>query len=176
MELMKLLPDFYENNETMKQLQDIVSIETERLEEILIDTIDQCFPSSANRLLMRFERILGIEIDESKTAELRREQIYAKMTGTGTTTKAMIENVAKQYSNGEVEIIEDNRNYCFTVKFGSLGIPQNMEGFKRTIEEIKPAHLTVRYEYTYNTWDDVKRLTWEQAARYTWNEIRTVKV
>ena len=45
-----------------------------------------------------------------------------------------------------------------------------------TIEEIKPAHLMVEYEYIYNTWENVGKLTWNEASAYTWEEIRTVKL
>ena len=51
-----------------------------------------------------------------------------------------------------------------------------MADLKLTIEEIKPAHLVVEYEYIYNTWENVEVLTWEQAVAYTWEEIRTVNL
>ena len=89
----------------------------------------------------------------------------------------MIEDVSRSYSNGEVEVIEDNGNSRFVVRFvGTLGIPGNMTDLKLTIEEIKPAHLMVEYEYIYNTWENVGKLTWNEASAYTWEEIRTVKL
>lgn len=177
MDLMMLLPDYYENNETMRILQGVISDETENLEQGLTDTVDQCFPVTASNLLERWERVLGLEVDASKTPEFRRERILAKISGAGTTTKAMIVDTASRYSNGAVEVIEDNTHYRFTVKFvGTLGIPGNMADLKLTIEEIKPAHLAVDYEYVYNTWSDVGSLTWEQAAGHTWKEIRTVRI
>ena len=89
----------------------------------------------------------------------------------------MIESVSKSYSNGEVEVIEDNANSRFVIRFvGTLGIPGNMADLKLTIEEIKPAHLAVEYEYIYNTWSDISALTWQQAASYTWEKIRTVRL
>ena len=51
-----------------------------------------------------------------------------------------------------------------------------MTDLKLTIEEIKPAHLMVEYEYIYNTWENVGKLTWNEASAYTWEEIRTVKL
>ena len=86
-----------------------------------------------------------------------------------------MKNVAGSYSNGEVEVIEDAANYRFVIRFvGTLGIPGNVADLKLTIEEIKPAHLAVEYEYIYNTWGDVAALTWKQASAYTWEGIRTV--
>ena len=89
----------------------------------------------------------------------------------------MVKNVASSYSNGEVEVIEDAAHYRFVIRFvGILGIPGNMADLKLTIEEIKPAHLVVEYEYIYNVWSDVEMLTWEQAAARTWEEIRSNRI
>ena len=161
----------------MQTLQRLLSAVTDDLDEKLSDVIAQCFVQTAGTYLTRWEKLLGLDVDISKSDEFRRERITAKISGVGTTTKAMIVDVASRYSNGTVEVIEDNANSRFTIKFvGTLGIPGNMTDLKLTIEEIKPAHLAVTYEYTYNTWNDVGVLTWNQAASYTWEGIRTVKI
>lgn len=177
MQLIKLLPDYYEKNVTMKTLQDLLSSVTDDLEIGLSNTIRECFAATARRMLTRYEQLLGLDVDVTQSDTYRRERIIAKMAGSGTSTKEMIRSVAANYSNGEVEIIEDNANYKFVVRFvGQLGVPGNMDNLKLTIEEIKPAHLVVEYEYIYNTWSDVSGLTWEQASSYTWEEIRTVNL
>lgn len=177
MRLIKLLPDYYEKNVTMNTLQDLLSDATDELDEKLSSTISECFASTASQMLSRYEQLLGLQVDISKSEAYRRERIVAKLVGSGTSTKEMIRTVAASYSNGEVEVIEDNPNYKFVIRFvGQLGVPGNMDSLKLTIEEIKPAHLAVEYEYIYNTWSDVQGLTWEQAAAYTWGEIRTVRL
>ena len=177
MELIKLLPEYYDENVTMQTLQSILSKETDDLETGLSDTISECFASTASVLLSRYENLLGLTIDVTKENDYRRERICAMLAGTGTTTKEMIESVSKSYSNGEVEVIEDNANSRFVIRFvGTLGIPGNMADLKLTIEEIKPAHLAVEYEYIYNTWSDISALTWQQATSYTWEKIRTVRL
>lgn len=176
MRLIDLLPDYYEKNVTMNTLQEILSGITDDLETGLSNTISECFTSTASRLLSRYEHLLGLEVDITKSDEFRRERIYAKISGVGTVTKAMIIDVASRYSNGEVEVIEDNSNNTLTIRFvGTLGIPGNMEGLKMTIEEIKPAHLAVAYEYSYSTWNDLMGMTWDGASVHTWEELRTVK-
>lgn len=177
MDLTKLLPEYYDKNVTMQTLQSILSAATDDLEEGLSSTISECFTGTASALLSRYEQLFGLEVDVSKSDMFRRERIAAKLSGAGTTTKEMIVDVASRYSNGSVEVIEDNANSQFTIKFvGTRGIPGNMSDLKLTIEEIKPAHLAVTYEYVYNTWADVSKLTWAQAAEYTWEEIRTVNL
>ena len=177
MELMALLPGFYDTNETMIRLQSILSAETENLDTGLSQVISECFVSTASAMLSRYEKFYGLEIDVSKTDTFRRERIKAKIAGAGTTTKQMIIDTAKSFSNGDVEVIEDNANSRFTVKFvGTLGIPGNLADLKLTIEEVKPAHLAVIYEYVYNTWGNLNALTWDQAGSYTWEQIRTVNI
>lgn len=173
MELMTLLPEYYKGNKTMEELQGILSTDINRLANNINTAIDQCFVNTATTLLSRYEKIYGIQVDVSKSNEFRRERIRAKIRGTGTVTKQMIENVAKSYSNGEVEVIENTADYSFKVKFvGTKGIPDNMADLTLTINEIKPAHLSFFFEYTYNTWNDVAGMTWDEASVYTWEELR----
>ena len=146
MELIKLLPDYYDKNVTMQTLQTLLSEVTDDLENGLSSTISECFASTASGLLSRYEQLLGLEVDVSKPDDFRRERIRAKISGVGTTTKEMVKNVAGSYSNGEVEVIEDAANYRFVIRFvGTLGIPGNVADLNLTIEEIKPAHLAVEY-------------------------------
>lgn len=174
MELIKLLPEtVYENNETMKLLQALLSEEVNRLDDGLSDTIRECFMSTASRCLTRYEQILGLAVDVSKSDIFRRERISAKISGAGTTTKAMLIDTASRYSNGAVEVIEDAADSKITIKFvGTVGIPGNMADLKLTIEEIKPAHLVVTYEYVYNTHSDVSQFTYEQLKAHTHFQIR----
>lgn len=177
MKLIELLPDYYDSNITMNTLQAILSDMTEIMDVSLSATIAECFVSTASCMLDRYEQLLDIDVDVSKSDTFRRERIKAKISGIGTTTKQMIIDTASQYSNGEVEVIEDNAKGKFIIKFiGTRGIPGNMSDLKITIEEIKPAHLEVAYEYVYNTWNDISHMTWDEASAYTWDEIRTVNL
>lgn len=173
MELIKLLPDYYGRNETMLLLQGILSGETGKLETGLGRAIEECFASTAETLLPRHERIYGIDVDVSQPDEYRRERIKAKLTGAGTTTREMIKLVASSFSNGEVEVIEDNGNGRFVIRFvGTVGIPGNMGGLTLAIEEIKPAHLAFTYEYTYNTHSDLGGHMHGQLNAYTHYQLR----
>mgnify|MGYP001009127868 FL=1 len=116
----------------------------------------------------------------SKSNEFRRERIRAKIRGIGTVTKQMIEVVAKSYSNGEVEVIENPADYSFKIKFvGVRGIPANMADLTLTIEEIKPAHLAYTFEFTYITWAEFDGYnkswdTWD-TLNLTWDEFETYR-
>lgn len=179
MDLINMLPGYFEGNLTMEELQGILSEEVSTLANKLDETIDQCFVNTATSILSRYEKIYGIQVDVNKSDEFRRERIKAKIRGTGTVTKQMIIDTASAYSNGEVEVIEETYNYSFRIKFiGVRGVPANMADLTLTLNEIKPAHLAFTFEYTYITWNEVEsynktfdeweglNLTWDEFEKY----------
>lgn len=173
MDLMGLLPPIYEENKSMNELQGILSTKVNKLAQDLDTVIDQCFIDTATDLLSRYEKIYGLTVDVTKSNQFRRERIKARAKGIGTVTKKMLEDVAASYSNGEVEVLENFEDYSFIVKFiGTKGIPNNMTDLQLTIEEIKPAHLSFTFEYTFNTWNDITHLTWDEASAFTWEGLR----
>ena len=108
MELIRLLPDIYDNNETMQLLQGILSQEVTTLDAGMYHTIDQCYvgSSSEDGTLSRYERLLGISPDTSKSERYRKERIKAKIFGAGTTTASLIHHIAESYTNAAVELTE----------------------------------------------------------------------
>lgn len=176
MNLMDLLPQIYENNTTMQELQGILSTKINTLSTNFGEVIDECFVKTASNLLSRYEQIYGIEVDVNKSVAFRRERIIAKAKGVGTITSKMLEDVAASYSNGEVEVIEYPEEYRFVVKFiGTKGIPPNMADLTISIYEIKPAHLAFSFEYTYNTHATLANYTHDELGLLTHEELRIHK-
>jgi uncharacterized protein YmfQ (DUF2313 family) len=130
---------------------------------------------TADLTLERWETEVGIEVKNNYDIEFRKSRIRSKLRGKGTVTVNLMKNVAESFANGEVDIIENNPTYSFTVKFvGSKGIPPNLDDLKAAIEQIKPAHLAVLYEFKYNTYQFLISNTHGQLAAYTHQEIREV--
>ena len=156
----------------MEKLQGILSSNINALASAFDETIDQCFVNTASRLLSRYEFIYGLQVDVSKSNEFRRERILAKIRGIGTTTKQMIIDTAAAFSNGEVEVIENASGNSFIIKFvGTTGIPANIGDLVLTIEEIKPAHLSYSFEYTYRRWYEVSDRLWGEVSDKTWYQL-----
>lgn len=171
--MLKSLPNYYVNSKVINNILDSSAKEFKRLEFNINDAEDNLFIDTTISNIDRWEKTLGIKTDSNKTYDFRREKIKAKLRSGGTTTKQMIANVASAFSNGEVEVVEDNSNYKFVVKFtGTKGIPKNMEDLTEIIEEIKPAHLNFEYSYTYNTWQFAIDKTWQQVSSQTWEDIQ----
>lgn len=175
-DLMEYLPPYYENSRVMRNILEAIAIEVGEQKYVLEDILKQFFVDTATWALDLWEREVEIDTDKSKVNEARREVIKAKIRGTSTVTKEMLKNTCLAYTNAEVEIIEDNANSKFIIKFiGIKGIPSNMEGLIQTIEDIKPAHLGYEFQYTYTVWQMFidNGFTWQQAQTKTWDELRT---
>ncbi|WP_321994838.1 YmfQ family protein [Clostridium butyricum] len=175
-DLMKYLPYYYYESAATKNLMEVHSLEVGKADLYIEDVEKQLYINTATWGLNLWEDVFGIATNLNSSYEDRREVIKARMRGQGTTTKAMIKNVAESFSGGEVKIIEDNENYKFIVKFiGVKGIPRNMGNFLDMLETIKPAHLGYEIKYTYTVWNNFidNKLTWNGANEKTWNDIKT---
>jgi hypothetical protein len=171
-DLMAYLPDYYQSVGEIQEMQTAFGYEAGGLSYNIKELLDQCFVSTATWGLDRWEKVYGIQTDRSKPYERRREILMAKLRGSGITTKEMIKNVATAFSGGEVAILEYPKEYRFVVRFiGVKGIPRNMAGLIGAIEEIKPAHLSYSFTYTYTTWGQLN-MTWGVAKQKTWGELR----
>ncbi|MDF2984724.1 MAG: hypothetical protein K0R50_234 [Eubacterium sp.] len=180
MGLIDLLPDYYKKSPEVTELQVAFEHWTEALKTSKTDLFLQFNVNSATSGLTMWERALRLETDVTKPYEFRRTRILSKLRGAGTTTKQMIKNVAESFSNGQVDIIEHNTGSRFVVKFvGTLGIPPNIGDLKAAIDEIKPAHLSFIFEYSYITWNDFEKYnhSWAEwdTLNLTWDEFETYR-
>lgn len=172
MELIQYLPNFYYNSEEVKNIQYSLGIENDKLQRAIMDLLDQLFVNSATWGLEYWEKYLGLEVDRGETLENRRGRVMTRLRGQGTTTKAMIKNICRSFTGGEVEVIEDSSNYRFIIKFIDIkGVPGNIDYLASSIEEIKPAHLGFSFEYTYTVWDNLRPKTWGELSSKTWDEL-----
>jgi hypothetical protein len=173
LELINLLPDYYDQNETMQELQKTVSYETDQLQDDMETAVDQCYAKTADVGLARYEKIYGITTDIKKSYRYRQERLAAKMSGLSATKKQLVEDIATSYTNAAVEVTEKFSEYTVVITFaGTIGIPGNIADIKESVEEVMPAHLAVEYEYLYNTHGSVAAFTHEQLRAYTHYEIR----
>ncbi|AOY78356.1 hypothetical protein BJL90_12935 [Clostridium formicaceticum] len=167
------MPGYYKTSQVMNSLTGVEAIQMQEFNSKLDDVLNQFFVDTATFALERWEKELGIPVNNSKPAAFRRSVIKSKLRGSGTVTVNLIKNVSESYSNGEVDVIENNPNYSFTVKFvGTLGIPPNLEDLKNAIEEIKPAHLVALFQFIYNTHNTLAQFTHNQLSQYTHDQLR----
>ncbi|URN94632.1 MAG: YmfQ family protein [Candidatus Pristimantibacillus lignocellulolyticus] len=172
--LMDYLPYYWRDIRDMVELQSTVGEELGISQSALAELNTQAFLTTATWGLEYWEREFGLTTDPSMSDSWRREILMAKIRGHGTVTKQMIISAAIAFSGGDVEIVEYQSESRFVVRFiGMLGIPANMAGFIAMLEQMKPAHLSFSFDYSYTTWDKLKDMTWANAGQMTWGQLRT---
>ncbi|WP_404520447.1 MULTISPECIES: YmfQ family protein [unclassified Paenibacillus] len=149
-ELFSYLPAYYEISRVMHADMDAKGSELDALYLALDETLAQFFVRTATWALERWEIELGIPIHLDKPLEQRRSVVESKLRGSGKFSGRLIKNVAEAYDGGAVNVTFQHTEWGFTVKFiDTIGVPPNLEDLKASIEEIKPTHLSVEYEFRY---------------------------
>jgi hypothetical protein len=101
----------------------------------------------------RWESDLGLSIEEGWPLAERVSRILARLRGFGTATRRRVAAVANSFENGQVLIDEDYESYVVTFRFISIrGEPPFLAAVQAAVEEIVPAHLLVKWEFTYTTY------------------------
>ena len=149
-ELFSYLPAYYETSRVMRSDMDTKGHEMDDFYQALEETFQQFFVRTATWGLVRWETELAIETDLNKPLEQRRAVVESKLRGGGKFSGKLVKNVAEAYDGGKVAVTFQPQEWNFTIKFiDTIGIPPNLDDLKAVIEEIKPAHLSVEYEFSY---------------------------
>lgn len=171
---LEMLPDFFQKSLETAEIQTAIESVYEGFKNAVDDLENQMYIDTATWALTYWEQLYALPNGEGKDISERRANIKSRLRGYGTCTKEHIRNVAESFTNGSVTVIEHPEEYAFSITFTSvIGIPPNIEDLEKTIEAIKPAHLSVTYIFTYRTWDDVSHLTWGEANIYSWEELKS---
>ena len=149
-ELFSYLPAYYETSRIMRADMDIKGVEMDALYQALEETYQQFFVRTATWGIGYWENELGIISDITKPLEQRRAVVESKLRGGGKFSGALVKNVAEAYDGGTVKVTFQPERWNFTIQFvDTHGIPPNLDDLKAAIEEIKPAHLSVEYKFSY---------------------------
>jgi hypothetical protein len=168
--MMQYLPPYYQESRVMRAIAEAQGTEVASLWATLDDILKQFYVETATEWgLDLWEKMLGLTNYAGKPIDQRRSRIISKLRGYGTVTVNLIKNVAESYVYGTVEVTENPAVYSFTIKFvDPRGIPPNLDDLKAAIEEIKPAHLAVEYQFTYTVWGELN--TWAK----TWGDLNAL--
>ncbi len=176
--MLSYVPGFLRDSRTFSALFSTAGDELDELMASIQEVLDQFYVETAGEAgLTRWEEMLGLPGNTVKPLDQRRSRIIAKFRGMGTVTPALIQNIAESYVYGKVVVAEHPQEYSFTVKFtDSRGIPPNINDVKDAVDQAKPAHLSVIYEFTFTTWQEVKAITWEQVKAGSWEQLRSREI
>ena len=137
------------------QRKDPVTIEImEAVESSFDDTLNdindlklQLDIDTATWGLMVYEKELGIKTNLSQSYDTRRSIIKAKLRGAGKLDAVKIKMVADAWANGDCQVTFDGK---LNISFDSIyGVPDNLIDLKNALEDVKPAHLGILYNFVY---------------------------
>lgn len=178
--ILTYVPDFLRSARIYKAIIDAEGAEFDLLRARIADVLNQFYIETATWGLDLWEQMLGISTSTGKSLGERRSKVMSKRRGIGTVTAELIKTVAEAYSQGTIDVYINRAvavNTIFIKFLDERGTPTNIDDLKTVIEEIKPAHLAVIYEYRYLTWDelDTRLLTWDHldVKNLTWDVFET---
>lgn len=173
MSLKKYIPSVLYDEKTLNKTYSAQESKLTEIDNNIQDLINNCFAQTATSWgLNILEGEYGLTTIDSDSDEIRRSRVLAQIRSKGIVTKAMIQNLAESFANGSVDVIEDDANYTFTIKFiSTIGVPPKIEDLYSAINKIKPAHLLVEYLFTYKLWNDMKNFEWGDLQPYTWQQV-----
>ncbi|GIN71121.1 hypothetical protein J14TS2_15960 [Bacillus sp. J14TS2] len=129
----------------------------------LSDLLDQTYIDMSTWSLEIWEEEYGLPNGTGKPTSERRSSIKAKKIGIGTVTKDLIKAVSEAWYGGQIEVLENYAEYEIGIKFTSnLGVPSNLDDVREALLEIIPAHLTIKFYFSYVLIEEVSRLTLEE--------------
>lgn len=174
--IMSYVPGYYEVSRIFRVLAQVRGAEIDALRQALDETLAQFFARTATWSLDDWEAELGLAPQPGFTDEERRDRIVSKLTGYGTCTVTLTEQVAEAYDQGSIDVIQDHTIYQVTIRFvDTTGVPPNIDDLKIAVREVIPAHLGLTFEYNYLIWGelDAKNWTWDQfdALALTWDQL-----
>jgi hypothetical protein len=154
------LPRYYSDSRIVGNILDRESFEFTGLNTEITSVLNQFFIDTADSDgLARWEKICGITTDVTKPLDQRASVVKSKVRGIGTVTITLIKSVADAYTNGDVDVTENNSNYEVIITFTSkLGVPPNFQDAQDSLREIIPAHLGITFRLKYLLIQDIHQV------------------
>ncbi|MCC8168824.1 MAG: YmfQ family protein [Oscillospiraceae bacterium] len=141
--MIKFLPGYYRKSQVLKDLYSVLQAAFERTEghinaedlKLFITTTDD---------FTRHEKDVGLSFAAADD-ETRRSRVIARLRGNDVLTLSALEDIVTLYEPTGCVITEDYSNYV--VYIDMIGRADNFDTLRETIEELKPAHITIYYAY-----------------------------
>lgn len=169
--MIEKLPYYYRKSKVVKELYTAV--------QIILDKVSADISAEDLKLFItttddfsQHEKDVGLTATTSDN-ETKRARVLARIQGNSVLTKSALEELVAVYDKTGCAVTEDFANYTVTILFsGRKGKPYNFNEIQSAVDEVKPAHIKIEYEFMKNTWADLKSKlnTWTNATSQTWGD------
>lgn len=172
--MINMLPGYYRKSQVVKDLYAAITAALERLDADISELERNMFIATTSDFV-RHES--DVELATAAVdAETKRARVISRLQGTKLLTLAELERIVTDFDKTGCTIKEDCANYTVTIIFsGRKGQPYNFEQIRAAIDELKPAHIKIDYEFLENTWADIREKVgvWGNARQFTWDGIKS---
>lgn len=171
--MINILPGYYRKSQVVKDLYDVITTALERIGADISELERNMFIATTSDFV-RHESDVGLA-SATVDAETKRARVISRLQGTKLLTLSELKRIVTDYDKTGCTIEEDYENYTVTIIFSSRkGQPYNFEQIRTTIDELKPAHILINYEFMKNTWANMrdKLGIWANAHQFTWSGIK----
>lgn len=166
------LPKYYSKSQLVKDLYSVIQKALDMVDEELAEEDMRLFITTTDDFTLH-EKDVGLT-EIVADVETKRSRVIARLQSNQIFTKEDLHQLILLYDKTDCSIIEDFANYTVYVLFdGRVGKPYNLDEIEKAVEEVKPAHIRIEYQFVKNTWADTRRklITWGGALSHTWGEI-----
>ena len=157
----------------MAEQPELEAVETavdELLKEFSVTTFTE-------RTAQLWEKLVGLSPAPAWRIERRRERVRGRLLANTSTSVGTLKAVVESLAGTAVEIVEEPDAYRARIRFvGSYGISPYIDDVKAEVEQIRPFHVRILYEFIYWMWQQLAALTWTEAAVYSWDYIYNGRV
>jgi len=162
------LPRYYDDFKDVMVAIQAEANEFTRIQAKLRELLDQFYVESATFGLDRWETLVGIEHIPQRSEISRQHFIEAKLRGAGTTTLAILNDIVNAFYGFETTELPSENAVNFKL-VSRRGIPKNLEDIQVAVNDVIPAHIEPRYEFTYLPWSELESsgMRWSDAGNYT---------
>ncbi|WP_129599485.1 putative phage tail protein [Anaerophilus nitritogenes] len=172
--LIEYLPFHMRKNEIF---QKVFATTEKQLNQYKVDAEDvkkQLNIDTATWGLDVYEKELGIKTDKSRTFDERRSVVKSKWRGNGKVDAKLIELIIKAFIETEIRV---QFNKKIEIQFPKIqGKPKNIDLIEYAIENIKPAHLALKFiffftRYRYYMGIPYTPYSYENLENFSYEEI-----
>ncbi len=137
----RYLPEYLLNDPVFLAMLKAESNEHELQREDLETLLEQFFVTTATESLSKWESFLGIDVDEKKRDEDRRNVIIAKIRGTQTVTLDFMTRLVNTYiADGKAEVVDLPADYSIKIYYHG-GQVTDYDKLHQAIKTYIPAHI-----------------------------------
>ncbi len=171
--MIDLLPAYYRKSKVVIDLYNVIQKAIVKTQTDISNMDIQLFITTATEF-EKHEKDVGLSAI-SADIETKRSRVISRIQGNSLLTIAELEKLVNIYDKTGCTVTEDYKNYTVHIVFsGRTGKPYNLEEIQKAIDEVKPAHIKIEYDFIVNTWNDIKNKlgTWGNASAFTWDGLR----